>query len=370
MYRPPLSWRHLCCSKPGSCNTRIFIHEQNAAPGRLNQLVGRFAHKVFVTFPETLSCFPGNGVLVGYPLRSRISRVDSEEARRHLDFNIPAGRKVIFAFSGSQGARTINRAIIDSLQFLLPYRDQIFIVHGMGLLQTPAYHAVEDCDARLHASYDEDQLRKIAEFYVARDYFHDIQFLYAVSDLVIVRGGSGSLNEISALGLPAIIIPKSNLPGDHQVMNARSMERAGGAEILYEEIGLAGGQLVETVDGRKLAEKIMSLVQDEPRLAEMSDRSRKFLPHGAATEIARLITELRHGGGGSGSKSCGRLVEAELTPTNRASCLQRLIGRVRDWATAYSARSIVPNSRRHEIFQKPCRRTPDSPRLAGTQRGR
>ena len=77
---------------------------------------------------------------------------------------------------------------MDSLQFLLPYRDQIFIVHGMGLLQTPAYHAVEDCNTRLRASYDEDQLRKIAEFYVARDYFHDIQYLYAVSDLVIIRG--------------------------------------------------------------------------------------------------------------------------------------------------------------------------------------
>lgn len=330
------------------CKTRIFIHEQNAAPGRFNQLIGRFAHKVFVTFPETLPCFPRNGVLVGYPLRNRISRVAPEEARRHLDFNIPVGRKVIFAFSGSQGARTINRAIIESLQYLLPHRDQIFIVHGMGLFQTPAYNAVEDCKARLHASYDENQLRKIAEFYVARDYFHDIQFFYAVSDLVIVRGGAGSLNEVSALGLPAIVIPKSNLPGDHQVMNARSMERAGGAEILYEEMGLAGGQLVETVDGRALAEKIISLVQDEPLLAEMGECNRKFLPHGAAAEIARMIAGFEEEEATTPQR--GEVGEGEFTPTNYAllAALDQACSRL---GAAYSVESVVSNSRDLKYFR-------------------
>ena len=83
------------------------------------------------------------------------------------------------------------------------------------------------------------------------------------------------------------------------------MERAGGAEILYEEIGLAGGQLIEMVDGRMLAEKILSLLTDEPRLAEMGDRSSRFLPHGAAAEIARLIAERDTDGEDGESKSRG-----------------------------------------------------------------
>jgi len=108
--------------KIGLSKTRVFIHEQNAAPGKLNRLMGRFAHKVFVTFPETLSCFPQNGILAGYPLRKRITRVDPEEALRKIDLQIPEGRKIVLVFGGSQGSRTMNRALVDALQYLIPHR--------------------------------------------------------------------------------------------------------------------------------------------------------------------------------------------------------------------------------------------------------
>jgi UDP-N-acetylglucosamine--N-acetylmuramyl-(pentapeptide) pyrophosphoryl-undecaprenol N-acetylglucosamine transferase len=227
-------------------NARVLLHEQNAIPGKLNRLMGRFANQVLVTFPETLSYFPQNGIVVGYPLRKRIAKVSRAEALQKINLHIPEGRKVVLVFGGSQGARAINQALIDALGFLLPYRDSLFIIHGVGLFKSNEYNAANDTEARLRRLYSEEQLRDINGFYVYRAFFHDIELFYAISDLVVARGGAGSLNEISAMGLPALIIPKSNLPGDHQVMNARSMEKAGGAEILYEQISPANGKLVES----------------------------------------------------------------------------------------------------------------------------
>lgn len=269
--------------------SRVFIHEQNAVPGRLNRLMGRFVHKVLVTFPETLSHFPDNGVLVGYPLRRRITGISREEAAAKSSVRIPEGRKVILVFGGSQGSRTINRALVDALEYLIPYRDRIFIVHGVGLFKGADYNSATDTESRLKARYSPEQMREIEQFYAYRTFFHDIHHLYALSDLVVARAGAGSLNEISAMGLPALIIPKSNLPGDHQVMNARSMERAGGAEVLYEQIAPVDGVLSEWIDGRFLAERLVSLALDDTRLDRMREHSGAFLNRDALERIERLV---------------------------------------------------------------------------------
>ena len=127
--------------------SRVFVHEQNAVPGKLNRLVGRFAEKVFVTFPETLSLFPGNGAVTGYPLRKRIGHVSKEEARARLDFAVPEGRTVVFVFGGSQGSRSLNRGLVDALGSLLPHADRLFVVHGTGLFKGGGYDAGAEVQA-------------------------------------------------------------------------------------------------------------------------------------------------------------------------------------------------------------------------------
>ena len=268
---------------------RVFVHEQNAVPGKLNRLVGRFAEKVFVTFPETLSLFPGNGALTGYPVRKRIGHVAPEEARARLDFTVPEGRTVVFVFGGSQGSRSLNRGLVDALADLMPHADRLFVVHGTGLFKGGGYDAEADTSARLEARYTEEERTRIATFYVSRSYFHDIASVYAVASLVVIRGGSGSLNEVARMGIPALVAPKANLPGDHQVANARALERAGGAEVLYEETVLSEGHLVETLDGARLARRILALADDPERRADMSKKGRDVLGIDAAAEIAHHV---------------------------------------------------------------------------------
>ncbi len=267
---------------------RIFLHEQNSIPGQLNALLGRWVDKVLLTFPQTLSFFP-NATVVGYPIRHSIVSIPPEQARKRLSFEIPKGRDVIFAFGGSQGARTINRAIVDALPFLLLHRDKLFIIHGSGLASSVDYDAAADTEQRIERTLSPEQRALLGELYYREDYFHNIAEIYSVSSLIVCRSGAGSLNEISRIGKPALLIPKVNLPGDHQVMNARAMKSAGAAEVLFEDTVMENGELLEKLDGRVLAQKILSLIENKTLLGLMAGRSRDFLRRKA---IERILSEI------------------------------------------------------------------------------
>ncbi len=267
---------------------QIFLHEQNSIPGQLNGLMGRWVDRVLLTFPQTLSFFP-NAAVVGYPIRHSIVPIPPEQARERLSFKIPQGRQVIFAFGGSQGARTINRAIIDALPFLFPHKHKLFIIHGSGLASSSDYDAVADTEKRVEKALSPEQRALLDEFYYRQDYFHNIAEIYSVSSLIVCRSGAGSLNEISRIGKPVLLIPKANLPGDHQVMNARAMKSAGAAEVLFEDTVMEDSRLLEKLDGQVLAEKILALIENPDRLQKMAEKSRDFLRR---KSIERIISEI------------------------------------------------------------------------------
>ena len=274
--------------KVGIAHVKIFLHEQNSIPGQLNALMGRWVDGVLLTFPQTLSFFP-NGTVVGYPIRHSIVPVAVEEAKARLPFRIPEGRDVVFAFGGSQGARTINRALVDALRFLLPHRDRLFIIHGTGLTNSSEYDAASDTEQRLEKTLSPEERNLLDQFYYRQDYFHNIADIYSASTLIVCRSGAGSLNEICRIGKPVLLIPKANLPGDHQVMNARAMKSAGAAEVLFEDTVMEGGEILEKLEGKVLAEKIIGLLDNPARLHEMSERSGRFLRRKA---IQRIVNEI------------------------------------------------------------------------------
>jgi UDP-N-acetylglucosamine--N-acetylmuramyl-(pentapeptide) pyrophosphoryl-undecaprenol N-acetylglucosamine transferase len=192
---------------------RIFIHEQNFAPGRWNRLVGRWVDRVWVSLEGSENFFPGCRVeLTGYPIRRQIAPLDKAAARARL--GLPAGARVVFVFGGSQGARTINRALVEALPALLA-DPAVEVFHGTGVSNSKLYAAVEDTAARVAAlGLSEETLRR----YHPKDFFHEIQYCYAAADLVVCRAGAGTLNEICRCRRPALVIPKSNLAGEHQVV--------------------------------------------------------------------------------------------------------------------------------------------------------
>ena len=77
------------------------------------------------------------------------------------------------------------------------------------------------------------------ERYRYTDFIHNMGDYYAATDLVICRGGAGSLVEVCANGIASISIPKANLPGDHQAVNASVLEKLNATKVLYERVDIS-----------------------------------------------------------------------------------------------------------------------------------
>ncbi len=253
----------------------VYLHEQNAVPGRMNKAAARIAQQIGVVHAISLDRIPHSGnEVVGYPVRAEFRTIDRATARKKL--GIPEDADYVVVTGGSQGARTINRAVVDALPFLAD-RKNLYLTHSTGAMLGKEYDAVKDTKRRLKS------VTSKPEHYTVTEYLHDMPLHLAAADLAVIRGGAGSLVEICTQGLPALVIPKANLPGDSQVVNARELAVRGAIELLYEEPALVDGRLLEVVPGKLLAEKIASLLDDSDRRIQLSDAARGVFDRRAAS---------------------------------------------------------------------------------------
>src|SRR5579859_3688269 len=176
-------------------------HEQTARAGLANRIAARFARVVAISFPESAGAFPpGRTVLTGNPLRPGLGDGDPARARAHwrLDPALP----VIYVTGGMLGAHAINTALHAALPQVLADAQ---VVHQVGegpdgsRADLRAAEAVAAGDPLARARY-----RPVA--FVGPE----LADLYALATLVVGRAGAGTVNELAALGKPAVLIP---LPG-------------------------------------------------------------------------------------------------------------------------------------------------------------
>jgi len=262
----------------------IIVHEQNAFPGLVNRTFGKMAGRVCVTFEETLVHFQHNGVLVGYPvrpeilaLRTPLSADDKRRAKQEL--GIAPHRKVVLITGGSLGARSINRAVADMMPGVAAdpqLRDNVLIMHGVGRTAGREYHAEQDTQERLAAlGFDEEAS---ASFYRREPYLYEIEKWLRVADVVVCRAGAGSLAETAAAGVPALVVPKSGLPGDHQVKNAEAMRAAGACLVLREVRAKEADETYDAVEAGRLLGGIKQLLSLSPeQRAAMGDAAHRFV---------------------------------------------------------------------------------------------
>ena len=244
----------------------ILIHESDSVPGATNDMLGKFSTRVAVSYPEAEKDFPAaQVVLTGNPLREDINRGDPAAARAM--FSLTESKKVIFVYGGSQGAQVINNKILELLPALL---HEYQVIHQTG---NKNYEAV---------------VHRAAEYGIkaGREGYHPVAFvgeelkdILAVADLVITRAGANSLSEVAANGKPAIVIPLAGAANDHQRMNAFSVARTGGCEVLEEN----------NLGDNLMLGKIKEMMTDEALRAKLSENIRHFYHADAADKLAEGV---------------------------------------------------------------------------------
>lgn len=254
----------LACGIAGKIfSVPLLVAEQNAVPGSTNKLVSRLAEASAVSFDDVN--LP-RAVVTGNPLRSEIIEFienGSREASR-AKFNV-GDRTMITVFGGSLGARRINEVIFDLAEHWEGRSLSIF--HILGSRDWP------------HFSKQENKISSDVDYRMF-EYVTEMAELLGASDLVISRSGATSVSEITALGIPSILIPLPNSPGDHQTANARFFEKNNSAVLLSDF----------EFDYPSLAKEITGLLEEGGRLKEMEKNARTAARLKASEEIVDLIS--------------------------------------------------------------------------------
>jgi len=265
---------------------KVFIHEQNAVPGRLNRFIARFAGKIGVSFSSTANFFPSDKVVVtGYPLRNSIRYSKDENIKKK--YKIPQKNKVVFIFGGSGGARTINTAVAEIIPMLLGVED-LTVILATGRGYSREYKAYDDT---VKIFQEIGLPTEIEGKLIVREYFDNIDEIYSISDLVVSRAGAGTIKEITTLGLPSILIPKIDLPGDHQILNAREVEKIGGARIVYESVLYRNRKQTVYIPETNLFNAIRKTLFDSDSLFNMR-KNLKQVEKQNSTEL--ILDEVEH----------------------------------------------------------------------------
>lgn len=240
------------------------VHESNSIPGVTTKLLSRRASKVLVTFDATKQWLKrhDNVELVGNPTRSELGRVRREEGAKF--FNLNFAKKTVLVFGGSLGAGSLNRAVQGVVQELIGQGIQLIWQTG-------------ERDYKKYSSEIQSQRIWLGAF------IDRMEYAYAAADLVVCRAGATTLAELTRLGKPAVLVPYPHAAGNHQVINARTLENARAAVMVYDHEMQS-----------KLKETILRLVNDDAARNEMSVHSLKLGNPDAGKEIAKLIVTLAH----------------------------------------------------------------------------
>ncbi len=238
-----------------------WIHQQDVEVGLANRLMAPFARVITTSLSQTTSQFSKRKTKwLGNPVRKEIFEGDKSRAQKMFDLspNLP----VVVVIGGGTGSLRVNQLIAEAVPHVSQYAE---ILHLSG------------------RERPQESVTKTAELF---PHYRVYQFLgaemkdaYAAADIVVCRGGFGTLTEAAALEKPCIIIPK---PG-HQIENVRFLERAGAA-ILINEL---------TADGLYLAKKIRELVTNPETTQELARRMHDILKVASREDIRDICMQLK-----------------------------------------------------------------------------
>ncbi len=249
----------------------IVLHESDAAPGRVNSLISRYAVRIALSYPDAVDYFKNKEALAytGQPVREGLIVPEREGAYEYLKLN--PNLKTAVIIGGSQGSEIINNALIDALPELLT---KYQVLHQTGSRNFD--EVVERTTVLLENNPNKDRYRPMPFFNLIT-----MRYVGGIGDVVVTRAGS-TLFEISLWGVPAIVIPFTVSNNDHAKKNAFAYARAGGG-IVVEENNLTASIITS---------QIGKILDDTQHREHMSTQAKLFARKDAAIKIAEVLVAL------------------------------------------------------------------------------
>lgn len=202
------------------------IHESNAIPGLTTKLLEKHTDLIMVGFEKCRENYkhPDKVLVTGTPVRGDFFRLTRKEAKQKL--GVDDGRPLIVSFWGSLGASEMNRQMAEFLALEAKSGVPFHHVHGAGTIgckHMAEYLAGAKIDLASCPGLE------------VREYIQNMDVMMRAADLVISRAGASTISELTALGVPAVIVPSPNVTHNHQESNARVLADAGGAVMILEK---------------------------------------------------------------------------------------------------------------------------------------
>ena len=238
------------------------IHESNALPGKTTIWLSKKVDCIALGFDDAKKRVPNakNAVFTGNPTKMNVE-LSKEEMKKKLNIK----GKMVLVFGGSQGAKKINDTMIEFINAneQLDYE----VIYATG-----------------PKNYD-DVISKIKvenKNFKVEKYIYNMGDVMRAADLVVCRSGALTVTEIAIVGVPAIMIPFPYAAENHQYFNAKTLEDVG-AGIIIEEDKLTKDLLKSSIE---------KYINDEAKLNEMSENSRRIGDNKALQRIEKEIDKL------------------------------------------------------------------------------
>jgi UDP-N-acetylglucosamine--N-acetylmuramyl-(pentapeptide) pyrophosphoryl-undecaprenol N-acetylglucosamine transferase len=177
---------------------------------------------------------------------------------------------LLAVYGGAQGARTINRAALGCY-------DRWRARHDLAVHHVCGPRNFDECLAILEAQRRADDKLQ----YDLVGYEEHMEKVFERATLAVCRAGAGTIAELTAAGVPAVLVPLPGAPSDHQTRNARTLEDAGAAVLVRDA----------ECDATRLDAVVSQLLGDAQRLGTMGSAAHALGPRDAAARVADLVEE-------------------------------------------------------------------------------
>ena len=237
----------------------ILIHEQNSIPGVSNKFIGNFADKICVSLPNSLNLFPKNKtVYTGNPRSEEIISV-RKKSKKSLGFD--ENKKLVVFVMGSLGSTTMTLKLKELIPNFSNKNYQVLIITG-------------------NKYYDDYKDIEVSDNVKIVPFMNDLINYLKDTDLIVSRAGASTIAEITAIGLPAILVPSPYVTNNHQYKNAKELED-NGACVIVEEKDFSSDVIIREID---------KIFDNKESYDKMAKSSKKL---GIVDSASRIYDEVR-----------------------------------------------------------------------------